>query len=131
MFAGEESINEEEIGPDIFALTRKVPYTFPDGTVGLVAIILASVTTTETLNTTKDNYEAEIKEAGVQLQRLRESSARRATELEDRLSVAELKEKAAMDIAQTDAATGLKNLWCQIASVWPGADGCRPFQANQ
>ena len=109
VFAGEESINEEEIGPDIFALTRKVPYTFPDGTVGLVAIILASVTTTETLNTTKDNYEAEIKEAGVQLQRLRESSARRATELEDRLSVAELKEKAAMDIAQTDAATGLKN----------------------
>jgi diguanylate cyclase (GGDEF)-like protein len=109
VFAGEESINEEEIGPDIFALTRKVPFKLPDGTTGLVAIILASVTTTETLNTTKINYEAEIKEAGVQLQRLRETSARRALELEDRLTLAEMNQKMAMTVAQTDPATGLKN----------------------
>ena len=109
VFAGEESINEEEIGPDIFALTRKVPFKFPDGSIGLVAIILASVTTTETLNTTKVNYEAEIKEADVQLQRLRESSARRALELEDRLSLAEMQQEMAMTMAQTDSATGLKN----------------------
>jgi len=109
VFAGEESINEEEIGPDIFALTRKVPFKFPDGSTGLVAIILASVTTTETLNTTKVNYEAEIKAADVQLQRLRESSARRALELEDRLSLAEMQQKLTMTMAQTDSATGLKN----------------------
>lgn len=109
VFAGEESINEEEIGADVFALTRKVPFKLPDGSMGLVAIILASVTTTETLNTTKVNYEAEIKEASVQLQRLRESSARRALELEDRLSLAEMNQKMAMTVAQTDHATGLKN----------------------
>ena len=109
VFAGEESINEEEIGPDIFALTRKVPFKLPDGSTGLVAIILASVTTTETLNTTKVNYEAEIKAAGVQLQRLHESSARRAMELEDRLSLAKMNEKMAMMVARMDPATGLKN----------------------
>ena len=109
VFAGEESINEEEIGPDIFALTRKVPFKLPDGSIGLVAIILASVTTTETLNTTKVNYEAEIKKADVQLQRLRESSARRALELQDRLSLAEMQQKVTMTMAQTDSATGLKN----------------------
>jgi signal transduction histidine kinase/CheY-like chemotaxis protein len=38
VFKGEHSLNEERVG-DLYALTKKFPIKFPDGTIGLVAII--------------------------------------------------------------------------------------------
>jgi PAS domain S-box-containing protein len=40
VFSGEATINEGMIGPDVFALTKKSPILLPDGTTGLVAIIM-------------------------------------------------------------------------------------------
>ncbi|KCZ92930.1 sensor domain-containing protein [Hyphomonas johnsonii] len=109
VFGGEESINEEEIGPDVYALTRKVPYQLADGTTGLVGIIIASVTSTENFSNAKVNYEAEIEAARKRLALLHESSSQQALDLQNRLSVAEKKQHTAMEIAQTDSTTGLKN----------------------
>ncbi len=39
VFAGNHSLNEEQIGEGVVALTKKFPITLPDGSVGLVAII--------------------------------------------------------------------------------------------
>jgi len=40
VFGGEYTINEEMVGPEMFALTKKSPITLPDGTTGLVAILM-------------------------------------------------------------------------------------------
>ncbi|MEZ5939332.1 MAG: response regulator [Hyphomonadaceae bacterium] len=40
VFAGETTINEEQIGDDMYALTKKTPIRLPDGSTGLVAIVL-------------------------------------------------------------------------------------------
>ncbi len=39
VFAGASSLNEEQIGEELFALTKKFPIKLPDGSVGLVGII--------------------------------------------------------------------------------------------
>jgi PAS domain S-box-containing protein len=40
VFGGEHTINEEMVGPAMFALTKKSPIVLPDGTTGLVAILM-------------------------------------------------------------------------------------------
>ncbi len=39
VFGGQHSLNEEQVGTDVYALTKKFPITLPDGSIGLVAII--------------------------------------------------------------------------------------------
>lgn len=40
VFAGESTINEEMVGPNMFALTKKSPIKLPNGQTGLVAILM-------------------------------------------------------------------------------------------
>lgn len=40
VFAGESTINEEMVGADMLALTKKSPIVLPDGSTGLVAILM-------------------------------------------------------------------------------------------
>ncbi len=40
VFAGQQSLNEEEVGDSMIALTKKVPIRLPDGSMGLIAVIL-------------------------------------------------------------------------------------------
>ena len=40
VFAGESTINEERVGPHMVALTKKTPIRLPDGSTGLVAVLL-------------------------------------------------------------------------------------------
>lgn len=49
VFAGASSLNEEAIGDDVFALTKKFPIQLPDGSVGLVGIIFDITTYKETM----------------------------------------------------------------------------------
>lgn len=109
VFAGEEVVKEEEIGSNLFALTRKVPLMLPDGSTGLVGIILASVrpnahpsdggTPDDTMSLASRDH----------LKQLNASLSKRALELESSLTIAELKQQAAMEVAHTDTTTGLKN----------------------
>ena len=39
VFSGQHSLNEERVGGDLYALTKKFPIMLPDGSTGLVAII--------------------------------------------------------------------------------------------
>jgi PAS domain S-box-containing protein len=39
VFKGQHSLNEERVGSDMYALTKKFPITLPDGSTGLVAIL--------------------------------------------------------------------------------------------
>lgn len=98
VFAGEESLNEEQIGENKFALTKKVPLDFPDGTTGLLGIIIDSV-----------EIKSQDAAAPSGTPSLLQYADSRASALQDRLHIALQEKELAMRIAQTDAATGLRN----------------------
>ncbi|MGB3625750.1 MAG: PAS domain-containing protein, partial [Henriciella sp.] len=98
VFAGEESLNEEQIGENTFALTKKVPLYFPDGTTGLLGIIIDSIQVGASGQA----------DCGL-MPSLLEYADRRSTELQHRLSDALKAKEVALKIAETDAATGLRN----------------------
>lgn len=95
VFAGETSLNEEQIGPNQFALTKKVPFYFADGSVGLVGMVMDYIDTRET--------------SAPEAKALKDNSAQQVTALQKRLEEALGEKERAMLIAQTDAATGLRN----------------------
>ncbi len=109
VFGGEESLNEEEIGKGLFALTRKMPLTLPDGSFGLVAIILATLQ--------PDNSEADPawisetlrREPESQVQHLESTWSKRTEELVQRLNDVESMHMSTLQIARTDTTTGLMN----------------------
>jgi diguanylate cyclase (GGDEF)-like protein len=109
VFGGEESLNEEEIGEGLFALTRKIPLTLPDGSTGLVAIILA------TLKSDAENADrswiSEVlrREPAEQKEHLETTWSQRTEELQQRLRAAESMHSSTLQIARTDATTGLMN----------------------
>lgn len=109
VFAGEEVLQEEEIGSNLFALTRKVPLALPDGSTGLVGIILASVRPNVHLKDAETSYDTLSLASGDHLRQLNKSLSKRARELESCLTLAELKQQATLEIAHTDVTTGLKN----------------------
>lgn len=96
VFAGQESLNEEQIGQDRFALTKKVPFAFEDGSTGLLGIIMDYIST----RPAGRPQTAPPAFGGLQPE---------MTALQKRLEDA-LAEKAwALEIARTDSATGLRN----------------------
>ncbi|WP_430403850.1 sensor domain-containing protein [Hyphomonas sp.] len=109
VFAGEEVVKEEEIGSNLFALTRKVPLVLPDGSTGLVGIILASVRPNAHPSDGGTPDDTVSLASGDHLRQLNESLSKRTLELESSLTIAELKQQAAMEVAHTDTTTGLKN----------------------
>ncbi|WP_439619910.1 sensor domain-containing protein [Hyphomonas sp.] len=109
VFAGEEVVKEEEIGSNLFALTRKVPLVLPDGSTGLVGIILASVRPNAHPSDGGTPDDTVSMASGDHLRQLNESLSKRTLELESSLTIAELKQQAAMEVAHTDTTTGLKN----------------------
>lgn len=109
VFAGEDSLNEEQIGDDLFALTRKTRLTLEDGTFGLVGILIASVTRIETLESAQANFEERLEESRRCLDELRQLSEQTQTALQVRLKVAEASHAAAIIASHTDVATGLRN----------------------
>ncbi|MEQ9434754.1 EAL domain-containing protein [Hyphomonas sp.] len=109
VFAGEEVVKEEEIGSNLFALTRKVPLVLPDGSTGLVGIILASVRPNAHPSDGGTPDDRMSLASGDHLRQLNESLSKRTLELESSLTIAELKQQAAMEVAHTDTTTGLKN----------------------
>lgn len=109
VFAGEESLNEEQIGKNVFALTRKMKLTLPDGSIGVVGIILASLKS-DTNDTDRTWIsEALRRETEGRLEHLQETWDQKAKDLEQRLSTAESMHTNALQIAHTDSTTGLKN----------------------
>lgn len=94
---GLESLNEEQIGEDMFALTKKVPLTFPDGSAGLVGIIIDAIKMPE--GATGEDFEPS----------LLDYANSRADMLQKRLNEAVAEKEKAVYLAQTDLATGLLN----------------------
>ncbi|KJS36631.1 MAG: hypothetical protein VR74_12405 [Hyphomonas sp. BRH_c22] len=118
-------LQEEEIGSNLFALTRKVPLALPDGSTGLVGIILASVTPNVHLKDAETTYDTLSLASGDHLRQLNESLSKRARELESCLTLAELKQQATLEIAHTDVTTGLKNrlgFEAELAAAIHGAE---------
>lgn len=97
VLAGEESLNEEEIGDNRFALTRKVPLTLPDGSAGLLGVIIDYINLTP-----KAAQDGSVRPSDI-------IDPPEMTALQKRLEEA-LNDKAkALEVARTDAATGLRN----------------------
>ena len=97
VFAGEESLNEEEIGENRFAITKKVPFKLPDGTTGLLGIIIDYIATS--------SGELDKKVPAVDLGGFEPQM----TALKRRLEEALREKNLAIEVAYTDAATGLRN----------------------
>lgn len=97
VLAGQESLNEEQIGDNQFALTKKVPFTFEDGSRGLLGIVMHFVHIEK-----RDGPKAASMPpfGGMQPQ---------MTALQRRLEEALSDKASALKTAQTDAATGLRN----------------------
>tara|TARA_R110001606_G_scaffold29539_3_gene92002 strand:+ start:391 stop:2178 length:1788 start_codon:yes stop_codon:yes gene_type:complete len=109
VFGGEESLNEEEIGEGLFALTRKMPLTLPDGSVGLVAIILATLKSDKNRTDRSWISEALKREPAAQAEHLESTWSQRTEELQKRLNAVESMHSSTLQIARTDTATGLMN----------------------
>ena len=97
VFAGDESLNEEEIGENRFAITKKVPFKLPDGTTGLLGIIIDYIATS--------SGELDKKVPAVDLGGFEPQM----TALKRRLEEALREKNLAIEVAYTDAATGLRN----------------------
>ncbi|WP_084399001.1 EAL domain-containing protein [Henriciella aquimarina] len=95
---GQESLNEEQIGEDSFALTKKVPLTFPDGRHGLVGII------TDVIKMPEPSTESETHKPS-----LLDYVNSRTTMLQKRLNEAMVEKERALSFSRTDPATGLLN----------------------
>ena len=109
VFGGEESLNEEEIGKGLFALTRKIPLTLPDGSLGLVAIILATLKSDAETADRSWISEALRREPAEQKEHLETTWSERNKELQERLNAIESMHSSTLQIARTDATTGLMN----------------------
>lgn len=109
VFGGEESLNEEEIGKGLFALTRKIPLTLPDGSLGLVAIILATLKSDAETADRSWISEALRREPAEQKEHLETTWSERNKELQERLNAVESMHSSTLQIARTDATTGLMN----------------------
>ncbi len=95
VLSGHETIVEERMGNAAFALTRKMPLKLPDGSTGMVGIVINAVTGTES---------GEIKDA---LQKT--SNDDRTASLQRQLMAALNESQAALKMARTDPLTGLRN----------------------
>ncbi len=109
VFGGEESLNEEEIGKGLFALTRKTPVKLPDGSMGLVAIILATLKSDTSETDAGWISEALRRQPEAQMQHLETTWSLRTEELQERLKAIETMHSSTLQIARTDATTGLMN----------------------
>jgi diguanylate cyclase (GGDEF)-like protein len=109
VLAGEDSLNEEQIGDDMFALTRKARVQLEDGSFGLVGIIIASATTIETLESVQANFEERLAESRDSLNDLRRKTSQTQADLQAKLREAEASHATAILASHTDVATGLKN----------------------
>lgn len=109
VFAGEDSLNEEQIGEDTFALTRKARVQLEDGSFGLVGIIIASVTRIETLDSAQASFEERLAESRESFDDLRKRSSQSQSDLQARLKEAEASHAIAILASHTDVATGLRN----------------------
>ena len=97
VLAGEESLNEEQIGDNQFALTKKVPFTFEDGSRGLLGIVMDFIH----IDKSDGEKAASLPHFGGMQPQM--------TALQKRLEEALSDKATALKVAQTDAATGLRN----------------------
>lgn len=109
VFDGNESLNEEKIGDSTYALTRKVPITLNDGTTGLVGVIIGTTTQPEHLKDIQKVYEDQIEHSSKVIETLQEKVAEQTSQLNKQLNEVEKARANAVEIAQTDTATGLRN----------------------
>lgn len=109
VLAGEDSLNEEQIGEDTFALTRKARLQLEDGTFGLVGIIIASATRIETLESAQASFEERLAESRDCLDDLRRQASRAQADLQAKLREVEASHATAILASHTDDATGLRN----------------------
>ncbi|WOR14582.1 EAL domain-containing protein [Hyphomonas sp. FCG-A18] len=108
VLAGEESINEEQIGNNVLALTRKVPINFRDGRAGVFGMIVASAKG-EDFSTLQETYEENLLRLATMTRRLKERFKGEIEALQNELSEVNGAREAALVNAQTDIATGLRN----------------------
>lgn len=108
VLAGEESINEEQIGNNVLALTRKVPINFRDGRAGVFGMIVASAKG-EDFSTLQETYEENLLRVATMTRRLKERFKGEIESLRSQLNEVNGAREAALVNAQTDTATGLRN----------------------
>ncbi|MCI4644473.1 MAG: EAL domain-containing protein [Hyphomonadaceae bacterium] len=109
VLAGQESLNEEEIGEDVYALTRKVPIELAGGEPGLVGIIIASVSDSDLASDIHSRFESRLRETAHLVDQLKADMRHKTETLKQKLLHRELELSRALEIAHTDAATGLRN----------------------
>ena len=97
VFSGSETLTETELGPHKLAVTKKMPLKMPDGTVGLLGIVI------EHIRGPADDDEQIGRDSWLSFVRAP------ATALERRLVETMADKERALEIAHTDAATGLLN----------------------
>lgn len=108
VLAGEESINEEEIGDDTLALTRKIPGRLKDGSRAIFGAIIARATATSS-DKRKNRYEQQLLNAALSQHKIQARFDRKVAMLQERLNEVDNERAEAQRQAHTDAATGLKN----------------------
>lgn len=124
VLAGEDSLNEEQIGDDTFALTRKARLRLEDGSFGLVGIIIASATRIETLESVQANLEERLAESRDSLDDLRRRTSQTQADLQAKLREAEASHATAILASHTDVATGLRNRLGFDIDLAEAIEGC-------
>lgn len=110
---GNESLSEEKLSEDIHALIHKVPVQLMDGESGLIGIIIASVSDLDLdLDLNSDlrvHFEYKLRETASLLDLLKANMRSKTAALKEKLQHSEKELTRAIEIAHTDAATGLRN----------------------
>ena len=109
VLAGQESLNEEEIGDGGYVLTRKVPIRLANDEPGLVGIVIAMMSGEDLTSAVRTRYEERLLETARLVSQLKSEMSTRNAALKQKLQNRELELSRAIEIAHTDTATGLRN----------------------